>query len=453
MGRNGGISMTTKHGVLLDNGCVILMSGDYGLQYYNRPPVSLEDMMSMGIDLRLTHLWVLPSIGMAFRGTQAQAMIDNTEKWDVGQDGKFVSVVQKGKWKGYIKSITGRTLQPYSQNMRLIFVQQSNWPFDDATPTELLEVISKIETTLVTDMNGSPTTVGLRHLERMNAKYRVHYFEKSSAVDWDELSNNFAPAIAWFPICDVPVPAYLHCFDRNASHPFAAAQEDMGVGTPYHQEGGVFSAKLPGLWDVEITDSNMLPYGLPPLFPRGRQWLPTPMLRVATMPQIGYSVKVNQAFLWPEGKPIFERWARSLWKLRGEYLSETMENEAVKAIMNSTVGGTRHGEEMEDTFRPDWYATIIGSERAVVWYKAWKIATEQNIFPVGCYADALYYLSFKPSPVDAVPGLINKKDSMGGYKHVWTLPIGEIAREVLMSRMSAALRIGALKKLVKGGTL
>jgi hypothetical protein len=381
-----------------------------------------------------------------------QALRD-TSKWDVGPNGKFISVQKNTKWKGYITSITGRSLVPRpSMNTRLIFVQQSNWPLDAATDDELLRTCAEIEKALGVAMAGSPTSVGLRYLEKMNTRYYEHYFEKSTEVAWDEMKTAHIPFHAWFPAIPSIEGYFLHCFDRNSSQPYAASQENMGVGKPEMIEGGWFEIvkgkpALPGLWDVEIDASGVDMAGLPPLFPKGRVWYPTPLLRVAAY--AGCKIQVNQGMVWPEGKPIFERWTKDLWKLRQQYPDGSMERQSVKSIMNNVVGSTRIGEEMDRTMRPDWYATVIGSERAVVWYKAYALRNKYKVHPVGAYADALYYLSMHEKPELAVPTMLDNKNSLGGYKLAWTLNIDKNGREVLGEKMGAANRIGELKKLVK----
>jgi hypothetical protein len=97
--------------------------------------------------------------------------------------------------------------------------------------------------------------------------------------------------------------------------------------------------------------------------------------------------------------------------------------------------------------RPDWYATIVASERAVVWYKAYKILQDHGIAPIGWYCDALYYLSPHKDPEQAIPNIL-KPHSLGGYKHVWTLEVDTSVREILLDPdLNASRRIRELKKV------
>jgi hypothetical protein len=164
----------------------------------------------------------------------------------------------------------------------------------------------------------------------------------------------------------------------------------------------------------------------------------------------GWQVKVLRAMVWWEKNqraPIFERWGNDLWALRQKYESDSLERQAVKLIMNSTVGFTRHGDAYDDDFRSDWYDLIVAEERAIVWYRAWKIAKDHNLFPAGCYHDALYYFSDSPDPA-SVPGML-KPDTFGGYKCDWTLKLTSAARLALSSSLSPNFKISELKKIVK----
>lgn len=411
-------------------------------------PSTLEQLMDMALEYRLTHLWVLPAANLSFIQADATPLLD-TAIWDTGTNGKFIAVQKRGKYKGYITSIVGRRLTPSrSPNTRIIFVRESNWPLDNASPYQLLTMCSKLEFDLDVSMAGSPTSVGLRYLEKMNTRYFDQYFQKDTSVDWEALKAEHVPFIAWFPSTHVDGNHwYLHAYDRNASHPFAASQEDMGVGSPIVQNGGEFDKKLPGLWNVEIQGADALPDCLPPLLPKSDVWLPTPLLRIASM--AGCTINVKEALVWKKKAPIFQRWANNLYEFRQIYHDGSMERQAVKAIMNNVVGSTRIGQDTDYMLRPDWYATIIGSERGVVWYKLWKLWQLYGVAPCGVYADAAYYLSMSSDPVKAVPTLLAHKDALGGYKHVYTLSVNADVREVLSRKMGAAYRLEALKGLVK----
>src|SRR6266566_3155235 len=279
---NSTMKLNTSHGVLTNEGIFHKWDTHYAtLEIENVSHLSGEGLMYAALQGRFTHLWIHPSTGIRFTPEQVEALLD-TQRWDVGPEGKLISVQKNGTWKGYVASITGRALKPRpTWNTRLIFIEQGNWPLDNATPEQILSVADKVESTLGVAMAGSPTSVGLRFLEVKNKRYYEHYFEKSEKIegasedeemDWEGLKELNIPFFAWFPSTESQVGMYLHCADRNASHPYAASQENMGVGTPFMQEGGEFNKKYPGLWNVEIslqyplTGHNLLPS----LFPGGQ---------------------------------------------------------------------------------------------------------------------------------------------------------------------------------------
>jgi hypothetical protein len=405
---------------------------------------TLETLLDLAIEMQLTHLWLLPSCHFSLWNDDASL---DSQRWDA-----LIYAQKQGQWKGYISSVVGRRLQPRrTDNVRVIFLEQSNWHFpSDVTAAQFTTMLEKVERVLGVPMAGSPTSVGLRYLEKVDERYYRRYFAKSSEVDWDALKEVSVPAISWFPsVASVPPGIFVHCYDRNSSHPYAASQEKFGVGEPIIQEGGTFKHLLPGLWDVEIDSLDKFDSRLPPLLWKSYAWVPTPLLRIAQI--AGCNIRVKQALIWPQHAPVFERWAKDLWKFRQASPEGSQEREAIKRIMNDTVGGTRYDDGSQDeTFRPDWYAIIKGSERGVVWYKAWKLAKDTGVYPVGCYSDALYYLSPESDPDRAVPGILDHATSLGGYKHVWTLPVTPTVQAIFAAKMSPALRIGEFKKLVRG---
>lgn len=389
-----------------------------------------------------THLWVMPGSG------RLVSEDFDSDTYDIR--------LWKDK-KGHVASMTGRRLSPRTRNVNVIFLDYSLWKLPTQID-ELRSLILKIEEKLGVAVSGSPTSVGLRYLEKVDARYYARYFRKDEETDYEQFQDINVPPIAWFPApcTDFLDRGWLHCYDRNASHPYAASQLSFGIGLPTYEEGGQFHPLLPGFWDVDLIERpeniwmGLRMSELPPLLPDEREWLPTSLVKMLV--NRGIEIEVKRAFYWTNKAPIFERWAKQLYGFRRAAESEA-EDRAYKQIMNHPIGSLRHGADMDITFRPDWYDLVVGEERAVVWYKAWKRLNETNLPPVGCYADALYYASQSPEPGQGdMTGMLDHQTSLGGYKHVWTLRIDEEVRAILTARELEARpwdKIGELKKIVR----
>ena len=427
--------MLTSHGVATPAGIIyphVSANQSYATYTYtgHTYPGSLADLMRESIRAGFSHCWIAPGQP----GHSQQDLGELTGKdWDIAN----ISYAKNGPHRGQVSSITGRLMRPSrSRNTRLIFQEATSWPIAPLVPTALLSLIDRMESRLLVPMSGSPTSVGLRFLERMHTQYYDEYFRKDDTVDWESLRKLGLPFFAWFPPVAAPLGFFLHCFDRNSSHTAAAVDESMGIGCPYHQIGGTFNKRQPGLWCVTVRGAiNHIDPRLPALFPSNVAWLPTPLIRVCQL--IGGTIDVQEAFLWPEGKPVFERWGRSLWQYRQE--STGYERECIKKVMNNTIGSMRLGDDMAATMRPDWYRTIVGAERAMVWYKAWRIGQAYDVWPCAAYADALYYLSREQEPGRAVPEILRYQQSLGGYKHAWTLKVTPEVAAIMAQKRGAAL--------------
>lgn len=312
-------------------------------------------------------------------------------------------------------------------------------------------VQSEIKTSLGLDeLHDHAGITGLAYLRKVDARNYHRYFALPADISWPMIKSVSVAGLASFrqPTRAELACEWLYCYDRNSSHPYAASQIKAGIGQPVLAEDVAFDHLVPGFWSADIEGLEDLWQGLP-LLPIHRDWLPTPLLKMAAYK--GCKIKVHEAYIWPDKKdraPVFARWANNLWGFRQQYEKGTPENDAYKGIMNKSVGLLRrkNGEGHVD-YRPDWYSLILGEERAVVWYKAHEVFEELGAEPVGAYHDALYYCRDKE--ITKLTTLKNgnpSKDSLGGYKIEWKLPMVKEVQDILkIKRISAADRIGLLK--------
>lgn len=296
---------------------------------------------------------------------------------------------------------------------------------------------------------------GLMYLRKIDERNYHRYFQLPENIEWPMIRSVSVSGLAQFrqPTGGELARKYLYCYDRNSSHPYAASQLKCGIGQPVARKGIEFNHLIPGFWAADVEGLDQIWQGLP-LLPTHREWLPTPLLKMAAYQ--GCKINVHEAYIWPEKSdraPVFARWAHNLWELRQRYEAGTPERQAIKDIMNKTIGLLRrkNGQGHRD-YRPDWYSLILAEERAVVWYKAWQVAhhsegdDEDDNEPIGAYHDALYYCS--DGPICALEYLKNGDlavNSLGGYKVEWRLPLVQAVKEILARKCSAADRIGFLK--------
>lgn len=418
--------VSTKHGYIMGQELVI---DDIAIK---APALSnVYDFIDYALLNKLTHLWVMNDLSIYL------SSLNKNDDYDILINARKV----KRSDEKVVVGITGRKIKPFrTGNTRVIFYSNTNW---NITPSAFPSTVKLIEKELGVPASASPSTVGIRYLELMDNKNYKRYFEKFEEVSYLDMKSLNIPAISFFPNKKSD-KVYLHCFDRNSSHPACAVNESFGVGMPRYTEETDFDHLTVGFWNIDIiefqTDSR-----LPDLLPEYYDFLPTSIVKILV--RAGAKISVKSALLWDKKAPVFERWGKNLWNLRESVHGE--ERQAIKSIMNNTVGLLRHGDESRESdkvFRPDWYATITGTERAMVWLKCWQIAEKYNLYPVAVYADAIYYASDELEPSLVVPGLL--KNALGGYKHVWSLEINNEINSIMISNdLVPAMKISMLKKM------
>ena len=317
-----------------------------------------------------------------------------------------------------------------------------------------LSVQDEIKNTLgIEELFDHPGVTGLAYLRLVDKAKYWKYFALPENIDWPMIRSVSVSALAEFrkPSNVELGRKWLYCYDRNSSHPYAASQLKCGIGQPVAVQNIKFDHLIPGFWAADIEGLDNLWPGLE-LLPTHRDWLPTPLLKMAE--RQGCKITVHEAYVWPEkaGRaPVFARWANNLWALRQQYAKGTDEREAIKSIMNMSIGLLRRktGEGHRD-YRPDWYSLVLAEERAVVWYKAQQVDELTGHIPVGAYHDALYYCEDDDiglTPLVCLKNGHSSKDSLGGYKISWKLPLDEWEiRDILCkTKISPSDRIKELK--------
>lgn len=452
---------TTKHGFLTEyiapdgwrSELAAVLHIGQKTKLYSMGPIAVERLLETALAGKLTHLWILPSY------TPADTTEEQARRIPENLDGQTLQ--KEWEWTGYtsgqadylLSNVIGRKAG-FQTDINIIWLKYTNWRFPEDVAA-LQATFTQIEDRLGVSMMAHPGVMGLNYLRKVDERSYHRYFALPKDISWPMIKSVSVSAISHFP----PIKAadlqgdYLYCYDRNSSQPYAAAQLKCGIGQPIAVREPEFDHLVPGFWACDIEGLDQIWDGLP-LLPGNRDWLPTPLVKMAW--QRGCKIKCHEAYIWPDKKdraPVFNRWAHNLWDLRETYPGGTPEREAVKSIMNTTVGLLRrkNGQGHRD-YRPDWYSLILAEERAVVWYKAYQVYQKTGLKPVGAYHDALYYCD--SSEIEALTTRTDKEGvthsnlhSLGGYKVEWRLPLCDEVKAILTAPQprSAADRIGVLK--------
>ncbi len=222
-----------------------------------------------------------------------------------------------------------------------------------------------------------------------------------------------------------------------------------------------YDKKAPGVWRVRVKEHVL--GDLPPVVMWDRaEWVATPIVKL--LQGIGHTIKIYDGWKFESYHGTLKNWAEWLWRQRQAFRDDVEEWKsevgrsyariAVKEIAVATVGLTSYGgfESTERTFkqRPDYKLQAVAGTRATIFYNMIKVQKETGLTPVMVYLDALYYLSPEPDASFAIPGMLDKKDSLGGYKNEgWTLPVDKQVLSILTSDEAISKKLQVLNPMVE----
>lgn len=425
--------MNTKHGFLTmhvtADGFVSQISSTLWINdepfHQASGPLAVENLVELALMHKLTHLWIQPEYEEADT-TEEQARLESITEEGREIQANYDIKMFTNKYTKKLSSLVGRRKNPHTSNVSVIWLSQTTWHYENRE--QFARFIQDVESRLGVPMKGSPTSVGLRYLEKVDAKHYEHYFA-DPGINREQsklLFRETAKPLIW---CRQPTEEeltprpelYLIALDKRAAYP-RASLENVGIGKPVPYTGE-FNSKLPGSWHVRVSGLEKLDQRLPPPVWKGWHDLATPVVKLLIA--MGCQIEVIEAVVWENNAPVFKRWANELWKHR-------LDVDGFKLVMNNTLGFTINGLELKDsTFRPDWYAHIVGTLRALMLYNAMKVAGESGMYPIGCYIDCLYYLT----PYEnAVPGLVQMPESLGGYARKWCIPVTDEVRAIITDK-------------------
>ncbi len=424
--------------------------------------ITLPALYDLANDNHLSHLWIHPSCGIEINTPLGDEMKD----FDWLPNWKFDQSVADRLGQNTLISFYGRRqFRPYestihptatglrrSYNLYIIFLEHVLWDWPKyMAPAQLLGLIHELEGKLTVQISGSPSGVGMRYLRRIEARHENWFVAPQANLQDIPFAEGAKPLI-WRRLPDLwelTEATHLVAFDKNAAFPRAAVEEIFGVGEPFRTNGtnayierGLHE-KLPGIWHIaecippaENGAWKMLP---PPIW-KGAEWLATPLVKLLYK-MGGYNIKYDYGWVFPKSAHVYARWAKNLWEFRQEYEPGSPQRESFKQIMNDTLGLTRSLRVAgSGKFRPDHNTQIVAGARAAMLYNLIKYA-QNGYYPIMVQIDAIYYLSRTGDPERAVPGMLSHSQSLGGYKHKWSLPLTDQVKALLLAPKLAQTKI------------
>lgn len=403
---------------------------------------TLQGICEVAVNNDLTHVWVHMMSGIEYIEEQGNVLGEEWEK------PLFNYQFKTGAKNNHLVSVYTRKLLPGNRKSHPIlvtFLAYSPWGWKDLAPAQVLELAHLVEKKLEVS-TGAPGMTGMRYAHKIITKYHPKRLARPTA---DLSVFRYTQPLVWdrVPTAEELDHKYLYYMDRNSSYPRVGVAEKFGVGEPTHYFGRDFDHKLPGMWLVDVLYSPDFDERLPhPLYKiEGREWLPTAIVKVLI--SCGCLVEAKEALVFEKAEYVFKDSIENLWALRSQYAKGTPERDAFKNVMNSMVGSNNAGFDNWKN-RPDWYGQFVAGARSMIYYNIYKIAENDNMYPIHCSTDALMYLSDQETAQEALPSM-RIADNLGCYKQDFRLEVTDEVREIL-TKYRLGNRIHLLRSLEGG---
>lgn len=450
---------------------------------------ALPILLQLAMDLRVRTLWVLPGTGLSQGASRAWGetsapgwKLKNASYKEVGRERtQFCTCLVAYKLK------ESRHEGEHGDDIAIMFPEHEDaWVLDEVrSPVTLLKAITYLEDALGVEVRYKPQTVGRRYMIERNRKNTdkgwiqpvniVKALPQKATVTKDQWVRTLTPA----QVDELIAQGYIHAIavDKNSQWPASCTSVKLGVGAPVYVELPLWEKKT-GLYHCTITGETAF---------NGRE-LPHPTggvldgwfytYTVELLVDWGYSVEIHEAYIWNEAHTILRTWVEELWGARCSLNSthdqckrerykddeaRELAYESVKPILNSSLGMlgagvTRdklpelearlsdptlperekaHARENMAWYRPDWYALIVDRAWVTLLRRVKKLIDEgAPALLLGVLTDCLYYAVTSPDYDQALPGILAKSGSLGGFKPKFSrpIPLEELRDELTRAR-------------------
>ncbi len=442
---------SATYGVITDTHLykLIVDNGEKQIQCY---PITgtyahVGELCTLATGKGISHLWIMPntSLDASITGAFIQsvpAQWDTFAKYDAYEKGQPTVPAPGARpmfarvWKKNTSGIEGRQVlvgfPPYGYEAK-------SWGWEDINvPQDTLGTLHYLTSALNIAIQWGPGHVSTTLVKELNSSKERHGWVRECTTDVSNIPfSQSARDLIWKRPTGLPENSegkYLHLYDKNSAYLAACTGVAVGAGEPVHLVGeeAITNTQLPGIYRVtydlqaSVFDGQELPMII------NTEWITTDVLAYAH--SLGYDVTVHECFQWEEKHRTLETWATTLWKARSAlhpdygdhatYPNAACRNNAYHTIKTiALIGVGKFASKKTSQFlRADWWAMVVGRARATMFRRINQLH-EQLYRPVFIYNDGMYFVSSDENPVTAIPGLTDKWDKLGGYKHEYTLKI------------------------------
>lgn len=243
------------------------------------------------------------------------------------------------------------------------------------------------------------------------------------------------------------VTPFVHVYDKNGAY-LAACKRGFGTGEPEHVVSPnkalcdwVCQGKAVGLWCITARPPAITGDGrgdLPTPWDHSGEapdhaWVYTPQIQAAW--KLGWDVEIHEGHYWPDYHNVMCEWADHLWAARQHVKGSAVETMLKRSFVEARGIFRRppgDSERIRWYHRPDWSGMIVSEHYC---RQLMQIRTYQDKSPgltgyLAVMTDKIAWVTDDPYPETAIPHILERVDTKGGYKHVGTWG-GAEAREII----------------------
>ncbi len=413
-------------------------------------------------DLAIQHqaqcIWLCPGSAMSTK------LIKEPGALHEGVDSLAYAVRERVETSGVPKFTSVQRQEGSYQERRPVFIglpeHDSNWSdssgwalADVESPVDLLGSIAYVQEAINTPILFSPGYSGIELLRDMHKHHSwLAPCDISALPRYTEKDILFARSL----LPEEREMGYVHIFDRNGQYLAGGTGAECGEGDPIRVAGPRYDKSICGIWYVEASDP---PYGFPQ--PLEGDYATSAMIEAMVF--LGMRVTIHGGWMWKNHHRTMNTWCKKWWDLRldlrtntekypnrqaasaAEKMSKIIPNRAISWL---DLTGDR-GNTKNPLHRPDIRNQLVGMSRARMLITAMRIYNLYQMRPVTIRTDEIAWTSNEPDIERAFPEMLRRRDELGGFKPVGTLPITDELIGLLASTESEFTKINIMHALLE----
>ncbi len=369
----------------------------------------------------ISHFWLWPG------SDQEQAGMDFLQEIEGFR--LFVSQTSDGQPK--FASI--RLLAKSGHTVYIGYPTRGRWNWTLENPVDILQTVDYLENKMGVPVEWSPGHMG-SDLLKQAWEHKPDVIRDCERDLRDLPFNEAAMGIDFRrELTESMIGRWVHHFDKNSEYLSACRSVNCGIGEPIHLGNQLQVHGLPGIYRVkwgqgiqqfrgESTFDGVL---LPTIIDHRQEWITEDVLAYAL--QQGYEVEILECHMFQDYAKILDKPAWSIWQARRAFKEGTFENETARQNAYNTakevalifIGNFAMSKQIHpglDRIHPNWWADVVGRARVALLANIKRFAAVAGA-PICVERDGLFFVSRDANYRTAVPGILDRQEELGGFKH------------------------------------